>query len=74
MAATNPDEPRTFITKMVLAPDTRVTISTLATGWDEAARKAFTVAAGAIREGATLDPLTDEVRDWRMVGATLVWS
>lgn len=74
MAAPDPDEPRTFITKMVLDETTRVTISTLAATFDEAARKAFVVAAGAIREGATLDALTDEVRDWRMIGATLVWS
>lgn len=73
MAAPDPDEPRTFITKMVLSDDTRATISTLATGWEDAVQKSLGVVPRA-NDGATLEAWTDEVRRWKLVGGQLVWS
>ena len=73
MAAPDPDKPRTFITKMVLDDTTRATISTLATGWEDAAQKALGVVPRA-SDGATLEAWTDEVRRWRLVAGQLVWS
>lgn len=73
MAAADPDEPRTFITKMVLGDDTRATISTLATSWDDAVQRSLGVVPRAT-DGATLEAWTDEVRRWRLVAGQLVWS
>ena len=73
MAATDPDEPRTFITKIVLDDITRATVSTLATGWEDAVQKALGVVPRA-DSGATLEALSDEVRDWQLVAGQLVWS
>lgn len=75
MAATDPDEPRTFITKIVLDDTTRVTVSTLATDWTHAARRALYAVDGTrATEGVTMEGLTGEARDWKLVDGTVVWS